>query len=70
MSDVAQTLVSAASPLMATHLSPVSPLSLSRLADRLNVGEILNNQVLNAMGMEGGQKVFVVLVHPAPFSSP
>jgi hypothetical protein len=24
-----------------------------------------NNQVSNAMGMEGGQKVFVVLVHPA-----
>lgn len=24
------------------------------------------NQVSNAMGMEGGQKVFVVLVHPAP----
>ncbi|MDQ2839575.1 MAG: hypothetical protein M3Y72_00735 [Acidobacteriota bacterium] len=25
-----------------------------------------HNQVFNAMGMEGGQKVFVVLVHPAP----
>jgi hypothetical protein len=28
-----------------------------------------NNQISNAMGMEGGQKVFVVLVHPALFSS-
>jgi hypothetical protein len=26
-----------------------------------------NNRILNAMGMEGGQKVFVVLLHPAPF---
>jgi hypothetical protein len=25
-----------------------------------------DNQVFNAMGMEGGQMVFVVLVHPAP----
>ena len=24
-----------------------------------------NDEVSNAMGMEGGQKVFVVLVHPA-----
>ncbi len=28
-------------------------------------GVTANNQVSNAMGMEGGQKVFVVLVHPA-----
>jgi hypothetical protein len=25
-----------------------------------------HNEVLNAMGMEGGQKVFVILEHPAP----
>jgi hypothetical protein len=29
-------------------------------------GVTTNNEVSNAMGMEGGQKVFVVLVHPAP----
>jgi len=29
-----------------------------------------DSQVLNAMGMEGGQKVFVVLVHPVPFPNP
>ena len=28
-------------------------------------GVAFDNEVLNAMGMEGGQKVFVVLVHPA-----
>ena len=32
-------------------------------------GVTANNQVSNAMGMEGGQKVFVVLVHPAPSPS-
>jgi hypothetical protein len=25
-----------------------------------------HDEVFNAMGMEGGQKVFVVLVHPVP----
>ena len=29
-------------------------------------GITANNQVSNAMGMEGGQKVFVILEHPAP----
>ena len=28
-----------------------------------------DDEVLNAMGMEGGQKVFVVLVHPVPSPS-
>src|SRR5580658_3787882 len=32
-------------------------------------GVTAHNQVFNAMGMEGGQKVFVVLVHPAPSPS-
>jgi hypothetical protein len=29
-----------------------------------------DNQVSNAMGMEGGQKVFVILVHPVPSPNP
>ncbi len=33
-------------------------------------GETAHDQVPNAMGMEGGQKVFVVLVHPAQAPSP
>jgi len=33
-------------------------------------GVTANNQVSNAMGMEGGQKVFVVLVNPAPSPNP
>jgi hypothetical protein len=32
-------------------------------------GVASGNQVFNAMGMEGGQKVFVVLEHPAPSPS-
>jgi hypothetical protein len=28
-----------------------------------------HNEVLNAMGMECGQKIFVILEHPAPSSS-
>ena len=32
--------------------------------------EAANNEVFNAMGMEGGQKVFVVLVHPARSPTP
>jgi hypothetical protein len=35
-----------------------------------NDGVTSNNKVSNAMGMEGGQKVFVILVHPAPTSIP
>jgi hypothetical protein len=27
------------------------------------------DQIFNAKGMEGGQKVFVILVHPAPASN-
>jgi hypothetical protein len=33
-------------------------------------GITANNQVSNAMGMEGGQKVFVILEHPAPSPNP
>lgn len=32
--------------------------------------ETADDQVLNAMGMEGGQKVFVILVHPAASLNP
>lgn len=32
--------------------------------------ETADYQVLNAMGMEGGQKVFVILVHPAASPNP
>jgi hypothetical protein len=35
-----------------------------------NDGVTADNEVFNAMGMEGGQKVFVILVHPAPFPNP
>jgi hypothetical protein len=57
------------------------PLALRRFAEVLNVGKVARlrvidhreaayNEVFNAMGLEGGQKVFVVLVHPARLSIP
>ncbi len=34
-----------------------------------NYREASYDEVLNSMDMEGGQKVFVILVHPAPVST-